>query len=345
MDIDELVNEWRRFSLMEEEKEGFFTLETDEIKEIEGQLEHNLVGKLLSNRFISKMAIKNAMMGAWKTRGDFNVEILSKNIFSFKFENTEDKKWILNNGPWLFDKSLLVLESPTTSYRVTDMEFKKVDLWLRIINLPMGFRNELIARKIGDKLGTFLEWDKDKSNNSWGNSIRVRVKIDISKPLRRGFMFKIKESSEECWISIRYERLPDLCFYCGRIGHTEKECTEMKNGDKAKEREFEFGSWLKFQGFYQQAKKQEYQGNKNQNSQEDNQDSSQHMEKTKKPRAGLDVDLNQDSPIYDVPVHTINREGEEEGEINALLRMEITEEETCNDPLQIKEIRKGFGSI
>lgn len=69
------------------------------------------------------------------------------------------------------------------------------------------------------------------------------------------------------------------------------------------------------------------------------------MEKTKKPRAGLDVDLNQDSPIYDVPVHTINREGEEEGEINALLRMEITEEETCNDPLQIKEIRKGFGSI
>lgn len=32
--------------------------------------------------------------------------------------------------------------------------------------------------------------DSEKDNASWGNSIRIRVRLDTTKPLRRGFMLK-----------------------------------------------------------------------------------------------------------------------------------------------------------
>lgn len=66
------------------------------------------------------------------------------------------------NGPWTFDKSLLVLEVPRSNQRTTELSFKKVPFWIMLINLPMGFRNELAVGKIGKELGDFIEMDKGK---------------------------------------------------------------------------------------------------------------------------------------------------------------------------------------
>lgn len=36
MEMDDLINEWKRFKLMDEEKEEIFTLDTEEVREIGG---------------------------------------------------------------------------------------------------------------------------------------------------------------------------------------------------------------------------------------------------------------------------------------------------------------------
>ena len=41
--------------------------------------------------------------------------------------------------------------------------------------------------------------------------MRVRVSIDITKPLSRGRKFG-KSNGEESWASFKYERLPNLCY-------------------------------------------------------------------------------------------------------------------------------------
>lgn len=111
MDLEDLLNKWKKFNLRGKEKKPVIYLDAEEIKDINGQLDHILVGKLLSNRNISAMAIKNALNGARRTRENFMIEILGKNLFLFKFESQDNRDWIIKNGPWLFDKYLLILES------------------------------------------------------------------------------------------------------------------------------------------------------------------------------------------------------------------------------------------
>lgn len=246
MDIDELLNEWKRFRLMDREIEHHITLEDEEEIVINGQVEKCLIGKLLTSRVIALPAIKNVLSGAWKTRNKVSFETMGKNVFLFRFEDHLDKEWVFKNGPWLFDKYLIALEEPCVNNRISDMEFKEVAFWMRLINLPIGFRSRSVAEKIGNKIGKFLEMDTEKDEFSWGNSMRVNVQIDISKPLIRGFMLKSNGIKEDCWVTIRYERLLDFCFNCGCIGHMAKECLITQ----AKEGNFEFGAWMRFQGFF-----------------------------------------------------------------------------------------------
>lgn len=72
--------------------------------------------------------------------------------------------------------------------------------------------------------------------------VRVRVVLDVGKPLKR--RIKIKEEGEAwSWINFKYERLSTFCFVCGRLGHSERECHVVyANPDKVVERVYD--PWL-----------------------------------------------------------------------------------------------------
>lgn len=56
--------------------------------------------------------------------------------------------------------------------------------------------------------------------------MRIRVTIDLSKPLKR--MMKVKKSgSVWVWITFKYENVPTFCFICGLLGHSEKFCNKL----------------------------------------------------------------------------------------------------------------------
>lgn len=55
------------------------------------------------------------------------------------------------------------------------------------------------------------------------------------EPLKRGTNVKIGSMAEKTWIPITYEKLPDFCYYCGKLGHVFQECTEI-GADSSKEK-------------------------------------------------------------------------------------------------------------
>lgn len=56
-----------------------------------------------------------------------------------------------------------------------------------------------------------------------GNFIQVRVTLDIALPLCRGRLVSF-ENGKNMWVKFRYERLPNICYWCGYLDHGDKEC-------------------------------------------------------------------------------------------------------------------------
>lgn len=76
--------------------------------------------------------------------------------------------------------------------------------------------------------------------------MRVRVRIDISRPLRRGVKIILNDALGGSWIPVQYERLPNFCFYCGIIGHLVKDCGKVLSIDRSICSSFNYGEWLRF---------------------------------------------------------------------------------------------------
>ncbi len=78
-----------------------------------------------------------------------------------------------------------------------------------------------------------------------GLYMRVRVAIDITKPLCRGRKIKLDLTSAR-WVSFKYERLPNFCYWCGCVTHGERDCAYwLANKITLKQIDQQFGPWMR----------------------------------------------------------------------------------------------------
>ncbi|XVF53315.1 hypothetical protein PTKIN_Ptkin05aG0089200 [Pterospermum kingtungense] len=76
-----------------------------------------------------------------------------------------------------------------------------------------------------------------------GRNIRLRVKIDITKPLRRFVTVVSGGGKDDIWARLGYERLPLLYYSYGKLGHGEFECDSVDDpvDDSGVK---QYGEWL-----------------------------------------------------------------------------------------------------
>jgi hypothetical protein len=98
--------------------------------------------------------------------------------------------------------------------------------------------------KLGSIVGKVEEVVIDMDGIGWGEYLRVRVHVNLKKPIPRGRILKLKDQS--LWILFQHEKLPKFCFSCGIISHGPGGCI-VRDG-KAKLGEAlggEYGPWLR----------------------------------------------------------------------------------------------------
>ena len=82
-----------------------------------------------------------------------------------------------------------------------------------MVDLPLACMSREIGRKIGASVGVVEVVDTDAGGMGWGEFLRVKILMDLAKPLQRGRKINIKEKAH--WIPFQYEHLPKFYFQCG----------------------------------------------------------------------------------------------------------------------------------
>ncbi|TXG72967.1 hypothetical protein EZV62_001546 [Acer yangbiense] len=181
-----------------------------------------LVGKVLSGKKVNREAFKGLIEQIWNPYGNVEVELIGDNIFMFYFINREDRNRVWFRSPWHFGNSLVALEKPEGIGNISNLKFNKADFWIQIHEIPIMCMNQRTAKWMAEQIGEAVELPAESRELKLGKTEEVTV------------------------VSLKYERLLEFCFACGRIGHCNKECQDeaarkaVLYGSVNK-----YGSWLK----------------------------------------------------------------------------------------------------
>jgi hypothetical protein len=77
---------------------------------------------------------------------------------------------------------------------------------------------------------------------AWREYLRVKIQMDITKPLPRGRKLNIE--GKIVWVTFKYERLPKFCFHCGVLNHGKTGCAKKSELRHLKANP-QYGPWLR----------------------------------------------------------------------------------------------------
>jgi len=184
-----------------------------------------VIGKMLAPNSLQLQTIMAAMRPAWGNPRGLMARMVGDNLFIAEFESEADKNRILDGSPWYIGRQsvgrqVVILQDFNYDISPTDVSFDELAIWVNILNLPLGLRDEKwgfeLAGKIGKKV---LKVDVDEQKRAVGKDLRARVIISLKEPLPRGVSVFSSRRQRKEWYDVVYERVPYFCFSCGIIGH------------------------------------------------------------------------------------------------------------------------------
>lgn len=96
--------------------------------------------------------------------------------------------------------------------------------------LPFAYITRHMWQFIGNQIGVHVLTNQNRKGDLFGSILRIRVEIDIKKPLRRSLLLSIQGT--EVGIDLQYKKIPVTCFICEIIGHMEEQCAQSKGKNK-----------------------------------------------------------------------------------------------------------------
>ncbi|KAI7997926.1 Uncharacterized protein LOK49_LG10G02002 [Camellia lanceoleosa] len=248
--LDDLIT---KMALTDEEEEAV-VVGDDHLKSAEEKSWLCLVEKVLTMRPFNSEALRTTMESVWNPSKGMQTKVINKNLFFFQFNHIIDKMRVLHNGPWSFDKNIILLKEVTDSWQLSQIVFSTAVFWVQVYDLPLISMTRAVGRLLRNRLGQFVDMDFEEGGVAWGQALRIRVEIDITKPLCREMKVAFQDR-DPVWVTFKYERLPNFCYFCGRLGHGDRECpARMLGGAGAEGHGDQYGAWLRASPLYMHAK-------------------------------------------------------------------------------------------
>jgi hypothetical protein len=137
-----------------------------------------LVGKLVSLKPFSKVAIKKNILLAWSFLKFLSSDDKEDSKMFFTFEDMKDLSRVLDYSPWNINGTLLFLKYWDNASTYSDIDFSTSAFWVQVRGLPLDMMPEKNVHSIGSCLGDLLEIDN----------------VDFGQLCRKSFLNKIESS-------------------------------------------------------------------------------------------------------------------------------------------------------
>ncbi|MBA0804901.1 hypothetical protein Gohar_004456, partial [Gossypium harknessii] len=202
------------------------------------------IGKIMAIEQPDKEAMYRVFKVLWFTKEEVDFVALKEGFVIVKFGCMEDRSRILNLSPWLFDRCLFSMVPFERGKEMDSYEFWMSPFWLRVYNIPIELMDRRLALDIGNVIGELVAIDWKDRNGGWTEFMRLKIKINVLRPLRRIVKLVDKNGVETIGM-LKYERLLDFCYECEIIGHMVKKCSLIKEDDRLNGQRPQFGCWMR----------------------------------------------------------------------------------------------------
>ncbi|KAL4277931.1 hypothetical protein GQ457_03G016560 [Hibiscus cannabinus] len=237
---DSLLHQFDDLNFTAEEQDVVFApTSTVVIPEEDPRL--SLVGRVITAHEVDGVSLIRVFRAVWKPTKVLSITELQSNFFLIRLASEEVRSDILKRGPWVFNDDWFAILPLNPLFSIDEYFFTNIIIWVRILRVPIGLMSESLGRSLGACIGSVVGTDMRIIDGNMGEFMRVRVNIDVTKPLRRCVALGGCGTKPRL-CPLQYEKLPNFCHGCGLIGHLVIDCPRQPYDPQVK---FQYGDWLR----------------------------------------------------------------------------------------------------
>ncbi|KAI0498597.1 hypothetical protein KFK09_019487 [Dendrobium nobile] len=139
---------------------------------------------------------------------------------------------VLTNGPWFVNGNIVGIDRWTQSFNPNSLKGLTSPIWIRLPNLPLHCWDEINICRIASMVGKPYLIDGNMFQWSRREFRRICVRIELDAKLPTGVW--VEGANDKFYQKIEYEKIPSLCYGCGKIGHSKDNCTNYIMENKMK---------------------------------------------------------------------------------------------------------------
>ncbi|KAM0905176.1 hypothetical protein ACQ4PT_017548 [Festuca glaucescens] len=233
-----LARAMKNLELREGELDDVFVGET-EVATLKKQARWLALARVHTAKSFSSEALFSTLRYVWGLAQEPEMREVDDNLFSFRFSCLGDWNKVMNQGPWLFRKLVVVMVPYDGVSRPTDVALDQVAVWAQIHSIPELYRKDSIVDQLARRVGKVKSVEKNHQRFFEGDYVRVRATINVNEPLIRFVPLNLG-GAERMLLHVKYEKIGYFCAVCGVMGHDMEECGDgVHSPDKE-----QWGKWL-----------------------------------------------------------------------------------------------------
>lgn len=209
--------------ILSQESDDFeIILEPNNI-ESEPRLSLLSVGCVISDKIVNVTAVLAQLCFNWSTVEAPSIKSFGGNLYGVYFANRNCLESGLEDSPYIVYGCCFHLQRWSIGKAYDEIDFSKVPFWIQIHKFPIELLSNQNARLIGSRIRDLVKIEDPFEDEIGRGFLRIRVILDIKKPILSRFWIPRADGSRSKAF-LKYEKLQDFCFGCGKLGHSLKSC-------------------------------------------------------------------------------------------------------------------------